>query len=280
MVNVLLATAVMAFLASTSLVTAAPPTVLLATPLARGFSTADASKPPCGGFTQQVNPVAISKNGTITIASWVQSGSLSLNIDFPTGIVATGYLPLATEVVPTFIAPPPVPFNVEVAYDVARAGSGAMWDPNTRAVVQLVFEGAEGKTYQCADVIIDPTTPPPARTDSNFAPVASLLSTPATSSSPAATGVTTTTAPSTQSASTTAALLPGSSASSASAKSSATATVSSGPAATSSAAATSATGATTSVPASATRSGAVPTAAAGAGAVAAAAIVGALALAL
>ncbi|KAJ3218279.1 hypothetical protein HDU67_006252 [Dinochytrium kinnereticum] len=147
---------------------------VLSSPLSRGFNEDKSTVAPCGDYNEFVNPVNLPKTTTISIASFDFTGNFTVGIGYPTGIMGLEFFPIAQGVVPQFILPQALPFNITAEIDLPKGPSGVIWSPDTPAIVQVVFESEGVTRYQCADVVVESSATLPPRDDQGIQSIPDL----------------------------------------------------------------------------------------------------------
>ncbi|KAJ3099466.1 hypothetical protein HDU97_003003 [Phlyctochytrium planicorne] len=145
--------------------------VVLVSPLARGYNKDQSTQAPCGGFDTPVNPVAMKlTKPNITISAYVANGNWTVNLkkssDAAFTSIAIGSLPQA-------LIAPTLPWTQEIEYaDPSKVQSLAK---DNAGVIQFILELDGVKWYQCADVVMDPSSPPAQRTDPGLQTIPSTV---------------------------------------------------------------------------------------------------------
>ncbi|KAJ3111178.1 hypothetical protein HDU96_005918 [Phlyctochytrium bullatum] len=137
---------------------------VLTVPLTRGFDDDAQVNGPCGGYNASVNPVAFPLSTYVEISATHSTGKLTVNLRPAEGTAAftrLGEFDVSNGAVGPCNPPPYIDrFNVTVP---------SAFKSGDRAVLQTIFDGPDGRLYQCADVVIGtPATPLPARDDDGF----------------------------------------------------------------------------------------------------------------
>ncbi|KAI8854264.1 hypothetical protein BC829DRAFT_380729 [Chytridium lagenaria] len=136
---------------------------------------------PCGNNNEFVNPVNLPKATTITISSYVEFGSYTVSIGYPSGIRDLQYIPLVTDVIPDSLLPRNLPFNLTSQINLDNGPPGTMSTPDIPAIIQVVLESDGKRYYQCADVIVESSTSLPPRNDAGLQSIPNLQPTDSTS---------------------------------------------------------------------------------------------------